>query len=150
MAAAGLRFGEGVLAPHVIVGHVDIASAGVRALLLLREELCRWAGPEKAASAAGAVWSAPAEDSEDGAAVACPRAWESNSAVPQESPAAALQVDTFHSADGKAVLSVVCINAQISAASTNAIALDLVRKIIGDKVFPYVLGRSGIRRLCCV
>lgn len=134
-SGAGLRFaGTGALAPHVIVGHVDIASAGARALLLLREALSRWAGPERAKSAAGSVWASPSEDSEDGAAEECPRAWESSGVDQQEMPAAALQVDTFHGEDGKAVVSVVCINAQIPVGSANTMALDLVRKIIDDKV----------------
>ena len=55
-ATAGLRFSggsSGALAPHVIAGHADLASAGVRSLLLLREALRRWAGPERTASVAG-------------------------------------------------------------------------------------------------
>ena len=58
---AGLCFPENcTLAPHVLVGYVDISSGGVRALLLLREALARWAGPEKTQSRAGTVmiWSA--------------------------------------------------------------------------------------------
>ena len=50
------------------------------------------------------------------------------------SPAAALQTDTFHDADGAAVVSLVCINAQFSLRGANAIALDLVRKVVADKV----------------
>ena len=57
-ASAGLRFGggsgdgsSGALAPHVILGHADLASMGVRSLLLLREALRRWARPERTASA---------------------------------------------------------------------------------------------------
>ena len=43
---AGLCFPENcTLAPHVVMGHVDISSGGVRVLLLLRE-----VGPEKTQS----------------------------------------------------------------------------------------------------
>ena len=138
--SAGLRFGEGdgsgsPLAPHVIVGHVDIASAGVRALLILRETLWRWAGPDRIASTAGAVWAAADEEGADGSAAPCPPAWGcgGDQVAPRAAP---LQVDTFHGADGKPVLSVVCINAQFPSRSANAIALDLVRKVIADKVNP--------------
>lgn len=135
-SGAGLRFAgdDSALAPHVIVGHVDISSAGARTLLLLREALARWAGPEKTQSHAGTVWGVPGEDSEDGAAVQCPRAWERVDTDQHAAPAEALQVDTFHGADNKAAVSVVCINAQVPAGSANAIAVDLVRKLVADKV----------------
>ncbi len=43
---AGLCFPENcTLAPHVVMGHVDISSGGVRALLLLRSVL--WSGSEE-------------------------------------------------------------------------------------------------------
>jgi hypothetical protein len=143
---AGLCFPENcTLAPHVVMGHVDISSGGVRALLLLREALARWAGPEKTQSRAGTVWGGPAEDSEDGAAVHCVRAWESANSEQHATPAAALQIDTFHGADGKAAVSVVCINAQLPVGSANCIALDLVRKILADKVRPLVFSND----LCC-
>ena len=143
---AGLCFPENcTLAPHVLVGYVDISSGGVRALLLLREALARWAGPEKTQSRAGTVWGGPAEDSEDGAAVHCVRAWESAISEQHATPAAALQIDTFHGADGQAAVSVVCINAQLPVGSANCIALDLVRKILADKVRPFVF----VNYLCC-
>ena len=133
--AAGLHFAGdgGQLAPHVIVGHVDIASAGVRAMLLLREGLRCWAGPEKTVGKAGSVSATPEDgvDSAEGAAQECAPAWKG---AGQASPAAALQVDTYRSADGVAVVSVVCINAQFPVMSANAVALDLVRKIVEDKV----------------
>ena len=137
--ASGLRFEEGEtqtgLAPHVIIGHCDVASAGVRTVLLLREALRSWVGADKTVSAAGSV-SAPAEEDEgeDGAAQDCRRAWDCTAADVQMSPAAALQTDTFHDADGAAVVSLVCINAQFSLRGANALALDLVRKVVADKV----------------
>ncbi len=139
-ATAGLRFSggsSGALAPHVIVGHADLASAGVRSLLLLREALRRWAGPERTASVAGELWAISGEgDSTDSAAAPCPRAWECSGEGPCQlaSGAAALQVDTFHDADGKPVVSLVCINAQVPVLAANAVALDFLRKIIADKV----------------
>ena len=46
---AGLCFPENcTLAPHVVMGHVDISSGDVRALLLLRS--VNWTGPEKTQS----------------------------------------------------------------------------------------------------
>jgi hypothetical protein len=139
----GLRFAEGggALAPHVVVGHADIASAGARAVLLLREALRRWAGEERTVSRAGAVWAVPEEDRSgaDGAAAECVCAWESVDAEQQATPAAPLQVDTFHGADGRAAVSLVCINAQVPAGSTNAVVLDLVRKLVADKVRPCAL-----------
>lgn len=138
--AAGLRFvsasdpGACTLAPHVIVGHVDIASAGVRALLLLRETLWRWAGPDRTTCTAGAVWATAVEDGTIDSAVPCPPAWQCGGGDQVAPTAAPLQVDTFCDADGKPTLSVVCINAQFSVISANAVALDLVRKVIADKV----------------
>ena len=139
VGAAGLSFAGGgaTLAPHVVIGHVDISSAGVRAALLLREVIRRWAGPDKTQSHPGAVFVATLggdDDSGDGAAVECARAWKSTDPSQQMPPAAPLQVDTFHGSDGAAVLSVVCINAEVPGDSANAVALDLVRKIIADKV----------------
>ena len=73
------------------------------------------------------------------------RAWESASSEQHATPAAALQIDTFHGADGQAAVSVVCINAQLPVGSANCIALDLVRKILADKVRPLFL----LNYLCC-
>jgi len=147
---AGLRFAEdgGALAPHVIVGHADIASAGARAVLLLREVLRRWAGAERTVSGAGEVWAVHDDSSGtgDGLAAKCARAWESADAAQQAAPAAPLQVDTFHSADGRAVVSVVCINAQVPASSTNAVALDLARKLVADQVRPPACASAAPRR----
>ena len=136
--AAGLRFASdsATLAPHVVIGHVDISSAGARVALLLREVLRRWAGPDKTQSHPGAVWATLGGDDNSGA-VECARAWESTDPSQQMPPAAPLQVDTFHGSDGAAVLSIVCINAEVPGGSANAIALDLVRKIIADKVKLY-------------
>jgi len=145
----GLRFGEGggALAPHVVVGHADIASAGARAVLLLREALRRWAGAEGTVSRAGAVWAVPEDDRSgaDGATAECARAWESVDSEQQATPAAPLQVDTFHGADGRAAVSLVCINAQVPAGSTNAVVLDLVRKLVADKVRLFALAAFSAR-----
>eukprot|EP00960_Hanusia_phi_P029534 748008-Hanusia_phi.AAC.1 len=123
MAAGGARF-DAALAPCLVLGYADISSSGVRSVMLLRELLKKEVSEARRRGSTGTLWYRD----ENGVPRDCAIAWAGID------PLANLYIETFHDEDGKPVLSLICLNAQIVEGSTSSVALSLVQKIIQDRV----------------
>ena len=128
------------LAPHVVLTHMDISSAGLRAVMLLKEALRESAGAsQQVKTKQGKIMHARAED---GVWEAIPKAWQDCRDVAEntESSSHALEVCTLYDGQQRPAVTLLSFNATLPPSHVTAVALDVVRSLIVHKVAAPLLG----------
>jgi hypothetical protein len=111
------------LATDVVVGYVDICSAGLRALKILQEFLSgqgnvskKYVGKIKNKDRSGFLG----------------KAWKDK--ISGDCSEAAFEVCTFYDGEMKPALSMIWVNAMLPSESVTGIAIDLIQGLLSQKV----------------